>query len=111
MSDAELEEFTSVAARLMQVQEQSFSRQELHLREDSSQPAPLDDLYHSDSHPVTPQHAGSLVNATTLNSIVRSAPEPLQTKKRFRWILMIVISLLSLLIGALLTHFVFNQNF
>ena len=115
-SDAELQEFTSVAERLMQVQ--GKSSEGTYNQVDSTQPAPLDELYES----ISPQFnsvvskpmnftegpsdnylSASQPHLTSLHVV--TAPKPLRPYTKNSWIKMLLVSLISLMIGGIIAHF------
>lgn len=106
-SDQELETFTTVAERLMRAQERSES--ERREPEDSSRPSPLDELYESSQSLLPPTSLVSRArmgdsDETTDISGYYVAPEPLRAQSKTPWGKMILVSLLSIGIGALIAY-------
>jgi hypothetical protein len=114
-SDAELQAFTSVAERLIQAQERNTG---VYTTLDSTQPAPLDELYESinpplhsmvsrpvsfpDYHPDHDYRSGSY---SSLVPLVVNAPKPLTSRHKNSWSKMLIVSLISLMIGGVMAHF------
>lgn len=119
-SDAELQEFTSVAERLMQAQERAAEG--VYSGLDSTQPAPLDDLYESItpnfpsivSRPVSfvetsDQDYNSTSQASLTSLHIIKAPEPLMSSNKTSWGKLILVSLVSLMIGGAIAHFLLQD--
>ena len=116
-SDAEIEEFTSVAERLMQAQERSLDRGRPVL--DSSRPEPLEEFYEAVTPPLSSVvntsrvfreryqddgYTSSVQPRLTPLHIVK-VPEPLATQRKVSWGKMVIVSLISLMIGGVIAHF------
>ena len=118
-SDAELKAFTSVAERLMQAQERSTG---VYTTLDSTQPAPLDELYESinpslpsmvsrpvsfpDYHPDHDYRSGSY---SSLTPLVVNAPKSLTPRHKTSWSKMLIVSLISLMVGGVIAHFLLQD--